>query len=133
MLNPYHNSNLTDTDMELADEPVCIAWQFWGYGIMLPIFLVSYGIYCIMTQSAWFPFEDGWFGKHYQYIYLEGRSAICMGIATLSGGLFLTSHIVMSQFHKTHFAGVLLSYVSLIICLMSMAGIIVHFFFEMFR
>lgn len=134
MINPYTNPNLTDSDVQLADEPVNIAWTFWGYGVILPTLLIGYGVYCIVTQNALFPYDDSsWFGHHAQYIHLQGRSAICMGIACLSGGLFLVSRTVLSSYRRTYLVGIVIDYVSLLVCIVSMIGIIIWFFFDMFR
>ena len=133
MNNPSDNPNSNDSAVEQPHEPDAMNIQHWILGVSVPMALLTYGMYCIITESAWFPYEDGWFWEEYEYMELDGRSAMCMGGVYVCISTFLFSHIILEKIAITRLVGVAMSYLSLIAATGCFMGVSAFFIFDIFR
>jgi hypothetical protein len=77
-----HNPTAYDDDWE--DQPAQGPLYQWGLGLLVPLLLVGYGIYVIVTQHAVFGNQPS--------MTLRGPNAVAFGVAWASAGAFLHCH-----------------------------------------
>lgn len=82
--------NAVDSDIDAFDRlsgtPDPTFWSKWFGGVLVPFGVVIYALVCIATKTAILPGQSG------SNLPLEGPLAVWLGIAWLSGGLFLHFH-----------------------------------------
>ncbi|MDY7108549.1 MAG: hypothetical protein SYC29_07910 [Planctomycetota bacterium] len=70
--------------------------NFWG-GILIPVLIAAYGVYCIVTRTALLPADP------YDWLRLLGRDAVVMGLGWLMAAWALHAHFFWCRLPRLWF------------------------------
>ena len=86
----WWDRNVYQVDLDVAGNlsgrPESTIWSTWVGGVMAPLGMAGYGVYCCLVHQALIP------GDAYSSLVLHGRAGVALGLAWLSGGVFLHFH-----------------------------------------
>lgn len=94
-----HHEQVYDTISDIAGPPQGGKPEGWIYGVILALPLAVYGLYCMLSQHAWFfavgikgvPHEGGAFQEY------TGRLAIALGLSLFALAMYLHFQYFWSQ------------------------------------
>ena len=79
---------------KFSGTPETTFWSKWFGGVITPLFCFSYGLYCCISQQAVF------IGSRGITLDVSGKIAILLGLAWISGALFLHFHYFWPTFRR---------------------------------
>jgi hypothetical protein len=94
-----HDDELYDTISDIAGPPAGGKPEAWIYGVIAALPLAAYGLYCLISQHAWFP-PIGIRGLPQQHRGLQehtGYLAMAQGLVWLAVAMYLHFQYFWSQ------------------------------------
>ncbi len=124
-------NELFASSQSTIDEHQQFTIQHWLLGVCVPSAAIMYGVYCIYTKTALLPYDDGIYFKRYEFLHLQGRAAVAMGLLVISIGLHLFSLLILKHFYLTRLLSRILSFITLAVGLICIVSVAVFVIFEM--
>ena len=115
---PDHDADLFDDWSDLP--PSSDALKYLA-GIVLALFLVIYGLRCVISQHAMIPGT-----QRVEQIDFHGAKAIALGTASLSFGIFLHCHYYWGNVYQEYIVAALGKIVGLIGLIVSLVYLIIR-------
>lgn len=94
-----HRPTAYDDDWE--DVPAQGFWPQWFGGVALPLAVMGYGVYGLVTGTALLP------GRNTPGLVLHGAAAVALSVALIGAGVFLHCHYFWGNVYHLHWLATL--------------------------